>query len=274
MNMIKRFFARMALIGAAAWALAGCTAAPGTAAAPIVLVHGAWMGAASWDKVATELRSRGLQVTAVELPGHGQDPTAPDKLSLAGYIDAVAAALPAQGQALLVGHSMAGMVISGVAEKAPERVAKLVYVAAYLPRDGDSLYKLAQTDADSRVGKYWHQDDPKAYSPASIKREGIVESFCADCGAADQRFLLETHRAEAVPPLGTPLKLSAANFGRVPRVYVHTLKDNAVSLKLQRTMLASAGGAGKVVELDTSHAPMLTMPRQLADAIAAAAAAR
>jgi len=275
---LNSVLSRLAQLGAAACALAavlafgGCAVGPGPASMPVVLVHGAWMGAASWDKVAADLRGRGLQVTAVELPGHGKDATTPDKLSLAGYVDAVAAALPAQGQALLVGHSMAGMVISGVAEKAPERVARLVYVAAYLPRDGDSLYKLAQTDADSRVGKYWHQDDPKAYSPATIKREGIVEAFCADCSAADQRLLLDTHRAEAVPPLGTPLRLSPANFGRVPRVYVHTTRDNAVSLKLQKAMLANAGGAGKVVELDTSHAPMLTMPRQLADVIAAAAA--
>lgn len=247
------------LVGACA------TPAPRT---PIVLVHGAWMGAASWSAVAADLRARGYPVTAVELPGHGQDPTPPERLSLAAYTDAVLAALPADRPALLVGHSMAGMVISAVAERAPERVAQLVYVAAYLPKDGESLYQISQRDAGSRVGRWWTQADPKNYSPATIRREGIVEVFCDDCGPAERQQLLDTHRAEAVPPLATPVALSAARFGRVPRAYVHTKRDNAVSYDLQKAMLAAAGGAGRVFELDTSHSPMLSQPRALADILA------
>lgn len=271
---MNRNLLRRLLLAVAALALAACTSTPAPApspASPVVLVHGAWMGAAAWDKVAADLRARGLAVTAVELPGHGRDTTPPDRLTLAGYVDAVAAALPAQGRAVLVGHSMAGMVISAVAERDPGRIATLVYVAAYLPQDNQSLYQLSSTDAASRVGRYWTQEDPKAYSPATIRREGIVEVFCADCSPQDQRFLLDTHRPEAVPPLGTPVRLSAARFGSVPRVYVHTLRDNAVSYALQKSMLAGAGGAARVIELDTSHSPMLTRPLALADLIAATA---
>jgi pimeloyl-ACP methyl ester carboxylesterase len=261
---------RLALAALAASLLAGCAAVP----APkqnIVLVHGAWMGASSWDGVAADLRGRGFNVVAVELPGHGNDRTPVEQLSLAGYVDAVVAALPADGRSVLVGHSMAGMVIFGVAEKAPARLSKLVYLAAYLPADGDSMYKLSKGDSASLVPKYWTQADPKANSPAGIRSEGIVETFCADCGAAEQALLLKTHRAEAVRPLGTPLKLSAANFGSVPRAYVHTRLDNAVSWPFQQAMLKNAGGAALVIELDSSHAPMLSQPRKLADAIAQAA---
>lgn len=256
----------------AASLLAGCAGLPSTQQPlPVVLVHGAWSDASTWDRVAAELRARGHAVTAVNLPGHGADDTPPKALSLGGYAEAVTQALPARGQALLVGHSMAGMVISQVAENAPERVARLVYVAAYLPTSGDSLYKLAMADKGSRVGKYWRQDDPKAYTPASIAREGIVEVFCADCSAADQQALVARHKAEAVPPMATPVKLSAERFGRVARTYVHTREDAAVSYAHQQAMLAAAGGASQVVTLNTSHMPMLTQPRALADAIAAAA---
>lgn len=269
--MPTRRFMFGAALAAGAW-LAGCAApAPSAAALPVVLVHGAWMGASSWDRVAADLRARGLSVKAVELPGHGADPTPPDRLTLAGYVDAVLAALPADGRAVLVGHSMAGMVISAAAERAPERIARLVYVAAYLPQNGQSLYQLSAGDADSQVGKYWTQADPKTYSPATIRADGIAEVFCADCSAADQRALVATHRAEAVPPLGTPVALSAGRFGSVPRVYVHTLKDRAVSYGLQQRMLAAAGGAARVVTLDSGHLPMLTQPRAVADAIADAA---
>jgi pimeloyl-ACP methyl ester carboxylesterase len=269
------FIGKASLLAAAAL-LAACstttsTPSPATSSTPIILVHGAWMGASAWDKVAANLRSRGFQVTAVELPGHGNDNTPADKLTLAGYVDAVGAKLPSQGKAILVGHSMAGMVISGLAEQAPQRVSKLVYVAAYLPRSGESLYQLSQKDADSVVPKYWHQDNPKAYSPATIKAEGIAEVFCADCSPTDQQWLRSTHKAEAVPPLGTPVTLTAGNFGRVPKAYVHTTQDKAVSYALQKTMLANAGGASEVMQLDSSHAPMLSQPLALADSIAKAA---
>ncbi|MEI7444446.1 MAG: alpha/beta fold hydrolase [Burkholderiales bacterium] len=144
-------------------------------------------------------------------------------------------------------------------------------VAAYLPADGQSLYQLSMTDRDSRVGRWWRQADPQRYTPATIAAEGIVEVFCADCGEADRRRLVERHRAEAVPPLGTPVRLSAARFGSVRRAYVHTTEDNAVSYALQRSMLAAAGPASPVVTLRTSHLPMLTRPREVADAIVAAA---
>ena len=238
---------------------------------PVVLVHGAWMGASSWDKVVKELRQQGLAVTAVELPGHGADNTPAAQLTLDGYVKAVAAALPANGQATVVGHSMAGMVISALAEAEPAKVANLVYVAAYLPQSGDSLYKLSMTDKDSRVGKYWTQADPKTYSPATIKADGIVEVFCQDCSDAEKKWLVEIHKAEAVPPMATPVKLRTTNFGKVPRIYVHTSQDMAVSFNLQKAMLAATGGAQTVATLDTSHAPMLTQPQALARIIAQAA---
>lgn len=250
--------------------LAGCSSViPATSnARPIVLVHGAWMGASAWERVAVDLRQRGFRVTAVELPGHGTDKTPAAQLSLDGYVKAVLAALPTDGQAIVVGHSMGGMVISAVAEQAPSRVAELIYVAGYLPQNGESLYKIAITDADSRVGAYWTQANPKADTPATLRAEGVAEVFCADCSAADQRALVSSHKAEAVPPLGTPVALSAERFGRVPRSYVHTRQDKAVSFKLQQSMLARAGGARQTWVLDTSHLPMLTQPRALADILA------
>lgn len=237
----------------------------------IVLVHGAWMGAASWSKVATNLRTRGFTATTVELPGHGADQTPAEALSLTSYVDAVVDALPSDGPVVLVGHSMAGMVISAVAERVPDRVSKLVYIAAYLPRDGESLYQLSQTDTGSLVPRYWRQEQPETYSPAWIDRDGIVAVFGADCSEADQQFLLTTHKPEALGPLATPVHLTAEHFGRVPRVYVHTLQDGAVSYALQRTMLANAGGAATVVALDASHVPMLSQPQAVADVIAGVA---
>lgn len=282
-SLLARTLATGTALAGAAWLLGGCAgsapmgasdrAMPGAnaPARSVVLVHGAWMGAAAWDRVAADLRRQGFDVRAVELPGHGKDSTPAAQLTLDGYVKAVAAALPAHGKATVVGHSMAGMVISALAEAEPTKVSRLVYVAAYLPQSGDSLYKLSMTDKDSRVGKYWTQADPKSYSPASIRAEGIAEVFCQDCSDADKKWLVDTHKAEAVPPMATPVTLTAARYGTVPRTYVHTTQDMAVSFPLQQAMLAAAGGAQTVARLDTAHAPMLTQPQALARLIAQAA---
>jgi pimeloyl-ACP methyl ester carboxylesterase len=246
--------------------LGACATAPPPP--PIVLVHGAWSDASVWERVAAELRARGHTVTAVNLPGHGSDPTPLQALTLAGYVQAVAQALPADRPAVVVGHSMAGMVISQLAQNAPERVARLVYAAAYLPQNGDSLYKLSMQDGGSQVGRYWRRDDPKSYSPATWAAEGLIATVCADCSPADQRRLRATHRAEAVPPLlGTPVTLSVERFGRVPRTYVHTQNDATVSFGLQQRMVAAWPSTAVVATLPTGRLPMLTQPRAVADAI-------
>jgi hypothetical protein len=68
-----------------------------------------------------------------------------------------------------------------------------------------------------------------------------------------------------------PVQLTAANVGSVPRVFVHTTRDNAVSCPLQKAMLANTGGASKLVEIESSHERTLSHPKALADAIANAA---
>ncbi len=106
----------------------------------IVLVHGAAHGAWCWEDVVPLLEARSFRVTAVDLPGLGQDPTPPGQVTLQHYIDCVAAALRSVScRALLVGHSMGSIAISGAAEAVPEKVGKLLYVAAVLPAAGTAV---------------------------------------------------------------------------------------------------------------------------------------
>ena len=240
---------------------------------PIVLVHGAWFGPDCWEPVALDLRQRGASVTCVQLPGHGAHDPSPETRSLDAYVDAVADALSADAPSTLVGHSLAGVIITAAAERLPERVAQLVYLAAYLPLDGDSVYALSQTDADSLVPRFWRQEDPAAFSPAWIDPAGLVDVFCADAPAAVQDMVRASHQPEALAPLGTPVRVTAAS-ARPARVYVHTRDDRAVSYGLQRRMLERAGGASAVLTLDGGHLPMLVQPRAVADLVAGIASRR
>jgi pimeloyl-ACP methyl ester carboxylesterase len=239
---------------------APASAAPKTT---YVLVHGAWMGKAAWDPVAERLRKQGAEVVQVELPAHGGDPTPADKASLDGYVDAVVNAIGDRRRVVLVGHSFGGIVISATAERVPDHIGRLVYVAAYLPRDGESAYSLSQQDKESHVGKYWTQADASKYTPVTIRKDGIVGVFCNDCDAKLQQFVTSTHREEPVAPMGTPVKLTAERFGRIPRFYISTRQDHAVGYALQQMMLANTR-VKEVVTLDSSHVPMLTRPGEVA----------
>ena len=110
--------------------------------ARIVLVHGAFAGAWCWEPVLPGLRAAGHEVEAIDLPGSGGDETPVEEVSLDAYANRVCAVLADGRPAVLVGHSMGGMVITQAAARCPEHVAALVYLAAFLPADGQSLMEL------------------------------------------------------------------------------------------------------------------------------------
>jgi pimeloyl-ACP methyl ester carboxylesterase len=227
----------------------------------IVLVHGAWSDASAWDHTAPILRAQGYEVIAVNLPGHGKDNTSFAGITLASYTDAVEKAIGARKNVILVGHSMAGLVISEVAEQMPDQITKLIYLAAFLPKNGESLLSLAQTDADSHIGKYLQVD--KDHGTAGIAKDGIIDVFAADAPQAVQDYLLANFKPDPLAPLATPVVLSDANFGKIEKVYIHTLNDHAVSYPLQQRMVSSSN-VTRVYAIPSSHTPFISMPALLA----------
>lgn len=257
LEMIARRALLLALMVAGAAGLSGC--AP---ARTYVLVHGAWADASSWERVKPLLEKEGQRVVVVELPAHGGDTTAVAQASLQGYTDKVVQVLDAQqGPVILVGHSMGGTVISQAAEQRPEKVSKLVYLAAYLLRNGESLYQISQTDTESRLGA--HIVPEQDGSVLALKPEAMADAFCQDCSAADAEQLKAKLKPEPTAPLGTPVAVTEERWGKVPRVYIETLQDRTVGPGLQKRMY-TASPVERVLSLDSGHAPFLTRPDELA----------
>ncbi|HWB78900.1 MAG TPA: alpha/beta fold hydrolase [Nannocystaceae bacterium] len=242
----------------------GDSTSTGGDATPIVLVHGAWMGAWAWDEVAPLLEARGHATHVVELPAHGDDPTAATEASLAGYRDTVVAVLDGLDEpAAVVGHSMGGMVISEVAQARPQAISELVYVAALLPQSGQSLLDLAMTDPDAITAMHLvdNGDGTASIDPAAI---GAV--FCGDCDDAHVQTIVERTKPEPFMPLVTPAMLDDAAFGSVRSTYVYTEMDVAVSFAAQQAMVA-ATPVDDTRSLATAHSPFFSQPQALSDAI-------
>src|SRR6185369_11445078 len=108
----------------------------------IVIVHGAWGGAWAFKKVDAMLRQKGFDVYRPQLTGQGDRVhlARPD-IGLNTHIDDVVNMILYEDlrDIILVGHSYGGMVISGVADRVPDRIKRLVYLDALVPNDGDSV---------------------------------------------------------------------------------------------------------------------------------------
>jgi pimeloyl-ACP methyl ester carboxylesterase len=236
---------------------------------PIVLVHGAFEDAQVWGHVSAKLQADGYKVVAVDLPGRPGAPMAPDKVSLDLYRDTVVTAIDKfHRRVMLVGHSFGGIVIADAAEEVPSKVKTLVFVAAYLPQDGDSLVSMANKDADAKIGP--HLQIQKDKGIASIEYSARADLFAN--GAPDElrKAIPDLILDEPLPPLATPVHVSAARFGRVDKVYVHTAMDQVISPSFQAQMVASTP-VRREFTLQTGHTPFLTDPDGLASAIEAAA---
>lgn len=225
-----------------------------------VLVHGAWADESAWGFVRNELAKK-ANVVVVNLPAHGIDLTPANKVSLKSYTDAVEKAINAQsGKVILVGHSMAGIVISQVAEHIPARISKLVYVSAYLPKNGEDLLSLSQKDTQSKVGGALEFNADQ--SAASIKKEVIPVAVCDDCPQYMKDILVKYHKEEPTRPLGEKVVLTKAKFGSIPKYYIHSTKDIAVGYELQKTMVKNNGGIKKTYTMETSHLPFVVQPQE------------
>lgn len=240
-------------------------AAPGS----FVLVHGAWHGAWAWDALAPLLPGR---VDAIDLPGHGADPTPPRDCTLDAYaartVEALERAAAATGEpAVLVGHSLGGMTVAQAAELRPDLVATAVFLCAYMPRDGESGYALARQDAASAVGpdtcELRPDDGVLAVRPDRIA--GAMYDGCPPEAAAAAAARLQP---EPLAAMGQTVRLTAARFGGVERLYVHCLRDRILTLPLQRQLVAAQ--PCRTVELDCGHSPALSHPAELAAALVAA----
>src|SRR3984957_11184390 len=105
-----------------------------------LLVHGAFHGAWCCQKLVAELEKRGHRAKAIDLPGQGEDQTPLKEVTLDTMVDKISAGMAVLlGQVVLVAHSLGGIPITVTGEKVSDRIKALVYLSAFLPRDGEAL---------------------------------------------------------------------------------------------------------------------------------------
>lgn len=226
-----------------------------------VFVHGAWHGAWCWSNLASLLEASGHTVTVLDSPAHGIDTCVPATVTLQDYVQKVVNVLDAAPKpVILVGHSMGGAVISAAAEARPQKIEKLVYIAAYMLTNGQSLLEVARQDTASHVNPALIINPVEGY--IDIDRTNLKDLFyhlSPDYVDTLARTLL---RPEPITPAVTPLVLTEANYGSVPRYYIMTTEDHAISPAAQERMVA-AQPCNKVYKIKSDHSPFFSKPKTL-----------
>jgi pimeloyl-ACP methyl ester carboxylesterase len=226
-----------------------------------LLVHGAWHGSWSWEKVVPLLEEAGHEVVTPDLPGHGDHGTPVSEVTLQRYAGRVSEALEERSEpVVLVGHSMGGLVISEAAERHPEKIGLLVYLTAFLLPNGRTLLETAQADEEAIVFPNADVDEEKGV--VTIREDAAKDVFYGDCSEEDVRRAIERLIPQALGPFVTPVGVSEENFGRVRRTYIECLQDRAIGPATQRRMYTELP-CEKVVSMETSHSPFLSAPEEL-----------
>jgi pimeloyl-ACP methyl ester carboxylesterase len=232
-----------------------------------VLVHGAFSGGWVWGPLAEQLIAKGHTVEMPDLPGGGRDDTPVADVTLDAYAARICEVLDSRPEpAILGGHSMGGMAITQAAPRCADRIASMIYVAAFLPQEGESLIALTQLpegEGDQvQANLVVEGDPPVATMPAEASRAATY-AHCSDERAA---WAIASRTPQPVFPFTEPLRLDGFDFDGISRAYVYCSDDRAIPPPLQRRMIAAAG-CDPVIELDTDHVPQLSRTEELAQAL-------
>jgi pimeloyl-ACP methyl ester carboxylesterase len=235
--------------------------------ARFVLVHGAFSGGWIWEPLMGRLRAAGHSAEAFDLPGLGDDRTPATDVTLDACAVRLCEVLAGNSDpAIVVGNSMGGIIATEGAARCPERVAALVYVAAFVPQNGQSLLDLTKlpegADDQVQANITIDGDPPVATMPAKASRHAIYGSCAEDVAA----WAVSRQRPQPVAPFVTPVSIPPGSLDGIGRYYVLCRKDLAISPLLQRRMIAE-NGFTDVIELDTDHTPHLSMTNELAEAL-------
>lgn len=227
-----------------------------------VLIHGAYHGGWCWNKVVPLLEAAGHEVVAPDLPSHGQDNTPIAEVTLDAYAKRACEVAAAQSEpVILVGHSMGGRVITQAAEHCPDNIETLVYLTANLLKNGIYLApESPKRSAADRAASATLSDDG-VYRIANLDMVGRI--YYNDCSDEDVERAKAFICNQAVIPSDTPMQTTDENFGRVPRVYIECLRDNAIPIDTQRAMYAALP-CKTVFTMDSNHSPFFSAPEELA----------
>lgn len=226
-----------------------------------VLVHGAWHGGWAWERTTPYLTNAGYRVFTPTLTGlEDKANMANPDTDLSTHIKDILTLLEKENlrNVVLVGHSYAGMVIAGVAEKAPERLSQLVFLDAFVPKDGQSLGDIIGPQGMAGIrqgakaaGQGWR------IPSFPVERFGITSE--ADVALVKPRLV-----PQPIKTFEEPVQLTNPTAASLPRTFIYLNKPAMGTFDGFAKMAQNSKDWG-YFEIETGHDAMVLEPQKLAE---------
>jgi pimeloyl-ACP methyl ester carboxylesterase len=222
--------------------------------ATVVLAHGAWSAAWAWKKMRPLFRAAGHEFFSPTYTGLGERAhLARPEIDLSTHVKDVAAVFELEDlkDVTLLGHSYGGMVATGVADKAAGRIARVVYLDAFAPKDGQSLFDLLgpKGEANMRAGAAKDGDGWKL----------PINPMPADTSPQDAAWASPRRRPQPIKTFEQKIRLEA-KAPMPPRHYIYARKAGPGDVFRQFAERAKGEPGWKYWEIDASHNPHITCP--------------
>ncbi len=234
-----------------------------------VLVHGGFHGAWCWDRMTPELEQLGHTTLAIDLPGCNERHR--EKASLEAWRNAMREVVE-EGD-ILVGHSMGGFAISLAADEIPDKVARLIYLAASVPVEGGAMVEATEdnvaTDWSDTVGlpdeEFMEVADLPGRGPCVrlTKQVAANRLFYHDCAPEDQDWAWERLTPLPVGPTLEPFHAPRFWSAPIPRDFVIATEDRSHPLSLDNAFMRRLG-LKTALSIVSSHSPFLSRPAETA----------
>jgi pimeloyl-ACP methyl ester carboxylesterase len=226
--------------------------------APTLLVaHGAWGAGYAWKKMHPLMQARGYRLVTPTYTGLGErGHLASPSIDLNTHIQDILAVIKYEDlqDIVLLGHSYGGMVATGVADRARDKISQLIYLDAFVPNDGEALFDLVAPEArnamreGAKAGNGWQV--PSLATPP-------------DTSEADQKWLAERRLPQPIRCFDTGLRLTGGEI-TVPRSYIYCQRAAPSDTFRRFANRAKSDPGWRYYEIDASHSPHVTAPQALA----------
>jgi len=230
-----------------------------------VLVHGAWHGAWSWQATKQVMEQSGSKVIAFDLPGHGTDKTDIPQVTFDSYVGKVKEEITKlKTSVILVGHSLAGYIVSKVAEDMPNSIEKLVFVAAMIPDNQKTVFDTLKEDAGSELLQNLIFAEDQSWATVS---EETLKNVVYN-GATNEQIAKAAPQLvrQATQPFFVPVTTTENNFGKIDKTFIVCEKDKIFSATAQKELVKTIN-CNKEFSINTGHVPHVENPKILAEAI-------
>jgi pimeloyl-ACP methyl ester carboxylesterase len=221
----------------------------------VVLVHGAWADGSSWSKVIPILQQEGFNVVGAQIPLTSLEDDVAVTRNLIGR---------EKGTTVLVGHSYGGAVITNAANDTPT-IKGLVYIAAFGPDEGESVEALGRQGPPPAGAAQIRPDD---HGFLWLDPAGFPAAFAGDADPVDARVMAAVQRPVSVKSFSG--RSGPPAWKRLPSWFLVATNDQMIPPEGQKFMAQRMGAT--VRSLPSSHAAMVSHPKEVADLILTAVA--